>query len=111
MDHHHVLIKNTGNKSQSLHDSEPLTIIVRKGPMITAETENQRITRNSSYFKMSPEPPSYKVSFEHSEDNQDFEKEPVSISQPGTPKPIPPVLRRSKREVKLPSKFSDYQMK
>ena len=37
-----------------MYDDRPLTVVERKGSMITAQHGEQQISRNSSYFKPSP---------------------------------------------------------
>ena len=49
-----VLVKRpfTASKANSPYESRPMTIVARKGSMITARTsEGQNVTRNSSFFK------------------------------------------------------------
>ena len=38
-------------KGGTLHDPTPMTVVSKKGSMITAEGENRTVTRNSSFFK------------------------------------------------------------
>ena len=39
------------SKDQTAYDPTPMTVVGKKGSMITAESENRIVTRNSSFFK------------------------------------------------------------
>ena len=53
-----VLVKRpfTVSKGTPVYDPNPMTVVGRKGNMITAENENCTITRNSSFFKSLNQP-------------------------------------------------------
>ena len=53
-----VLVKRpfTLSKGTPVYDPNPMTVVGRKGNMITAENENCTITRNSSFFKSLNQP-------------------------------------------------------
>ena len=53
-----VFIKDNSFTKLTPYEPKPLTITNKKGSMITAERGNKTITRNSSFFKKSPIPPS-----------------------------------------------------
>ena len=48
-----VLVKRpfTASKGATVYDPTPLTVVDKKGSMITAQNENRTVTRNSSFFK------------------------------------------------------------
>ena len=92
--------------------------------MVVAERGEQRIARNSSYFKPSPVPP---VEQEPSGDIEmevemlPNEQEPgdVQIQDLPVPTPVPPpeptatspiATSRPRRNIKAPSRFKDYAM-
>ncbi|KAK2557447.1 hypothetical protein P5673_020177 [Acropora cervicornis] len=39
------------SKGRTVYDPAPMTVVSKKGSMITAEGENRTVTRNSSFFK------------------------------------------------------------
>ena len=115
-----VLVKNMGvDKSKSAFNSQPLTIVEKKGSMITAQRGEQCITRNSSFFKRSPQPP---VSRHAEADDKDDEVRPYTpgeqeMDQAPSVQPdnipldkTPYEDTRPKRSVQLPKKFSDFVM-
>ena len=48
-----VLVKRpfTASKGATVYDPTPLTVVDKKGSMITAQNESRTVTRNSSFFK------------------------------------------------------------
>ena len=48
-----VLMKRpfTASKGATVYDPIPLTVVDKKGSMVTAQNENRTVTRNSSFFK------------------------------------------------------------
>ena len=48
-----VLVKRpfTASKGATVYDPTPLTVVDKKGSMITAQNKNRMVTRNSSFFK------------------------------------------------------------
>jgi hypothetical protein len=109
-----VLIKNVGvSKSQGPYDSQPLTIVEKKGSMVTAKRGEKCITRNSSFFKPSPQPPNQASDSDTDETDGNVVKEP----EPPDVQMNPPINEsnagiptRPKRNVRLPEKYSDYVM-
>ena len=102
-----VLIKDTsGVKSKTPYQPEPATVISRKGSMISAQRGNQIVTRNSSFFKPSPIPPSHQAS----QDNDLGLDELFTEEQAATQEMPPPQPRRSERERKTPARFKDFAM-
>ncbi|KAL5011217.1 hypothetical protein ScPMuIL_011701 [Solemya velum] len=54
-----VLVRDPGlSKSKTPYNPVPLTVVEKKGSMVTAKRGNQRVTRNSSFFKPAPRHPS-----------------------------------------------------
>ena len=53
-----VLVKRpfSVSKGRSVYDPTPMTVVSKKGSMITAESENHTVTRNSSFFKSLKQP-------------------------------------------------------
>ena len=41
----------TASKGANVYDLTPLTVVDKKGRMVTAQTENRTVTRHSSFFK------------------------------------------------------------
>ena len=63
----------------------------KKGTMITACSQNHRITRNSSYFKVIPKPNVTEVSkFQGKERNMDLDQFDDDFPIVNTPQPDPP---------------------
>ena len=117
-----VLVKRpfTASKSHTPYESNPMTIVTRKGSMISAKTDQRRsVTRNSSFFKRlhgrdetevgadedplldecsEPKPRDDLVANVDSTTKND--NSPVQL----TPSPDLPILRRSTR-VKAPDVF------
>ena len=119
-----VLIKTVGvRKSLNPYEPEPLKIVDKKGSMITAEKNGQRITRNSSFFKRSPQ-----ATQEHDMDPGDTQQErddqcrdcmdtnvqePEPDSDSTIPVPSDNTQRytRPQRSIKMPKRFADYVCK
>lgn len=97
-----VLVKNTGIMKKTPYNPHPLTVTAKKGSMITAERDGQKVTRNSSFFKTTPSP---QTAIESQESEESFERPETaeSFEMPGT-------AERPKRNVKLPGHFKDFVM-
>ncbi|GFO30156.1 hypothetical protein PoB_005666100 [Plakobranchus ocellatus] len=87
--------------------------------MITAKRHNKSITRNSSFFKKSPRPPTVEEEEEREmaeteSDPQPEELESAAEPEPDSsavPAPIPHQLSRPRRTRKMPERFKDFSMK
>ena len=101
-----VLMKqHKQNKLSTPFDPTPFVIKEKKGTMVTASNDFKTVTRNSSQFKaISPE-------LLNTESNQENQGSKVQLENPP---PIPDSsqgtepLRRSNRQRRLPSRFTDY---
>ena len=106
-----VLIKSSKGKP---YEDHPLTVIEKKGSMVTAQRGDQQITRNSSFFKPSPVPPIQEETPSEPED-MEVEDQPMRTLTPvPSPKPVSTpvvVTSRPKRNVRVPSHFKDFVMK
>lgn len=53
-----VLVKRpfSVSKGGTVYDPTPLTVVDKKGSMITAQNENRTVTRNTSFFKRLSQP-------------------------------------------------------
>lgn len=113
-----VLLKNHSHtKSDPPYQPQPLVVTQKKGSMVTAERGQQKVTRNSSFFKQSPRSP---TEAEMEPDHPDMDTpDDTSSNTPESPKHhtssrsrptnsnnIP--LRRSQRNVRFPKKFDDF---
>ena len=90
-----VLVKRpfSVSKGGTVYDPTPMTVVSKKGSMITAEGENRTVTRNSSFFKNVHQPAvnhgndeSQNSGFGSSEDKECIQKPsptPESSSVPG----------------------------
>ena len=86
--------------------------------MITAERNSESVTRNSSFFKLSPEYPEDIPSDEEEEDDvpkpqpeEIPELPPIEPAQvPQTPAHTPAVRTRPQRNRQAPVKFKDFVM-
>ncbi|GFN94668.1 transposon ty3-g Gag-Pol polyprotein [Plakobranchus ocellatus] len=117
-----VLVKQS-DKTKPTTPYEPIPYVVsnKKGSMITAKRHNKSITRNSSFFKKSPRPPTFEEEErEMAETESDpqpeelesaAEPEPDSSAVPAVPAPIPHQLSRPRRTRKMPERFKDFSMK
>ena len=115
-----VLVKDTSLRPLTPYQPVPLTIVDKKGSMVTAQRGQQRLTRNSSFFKKAPRPPlPAEVELEADLiDDNDHEADPHI--QQNTPANTPPSdsiapqahphppIRRSHRTTHLPQKLQDY---
>ena len=108
-----VLVKNPKpTKAETPFEPIPLVVTQKKGSMITARRGPQTVTRNSSFFKKSPRPPTTAETvpdcFEP-EPEPPCSPSPHAHTTPGNhtqPDTVP--LRRSNRETKMPSRFDDF---
>jgi len=107
-----VLVRRPFNmaKDQTLYEEEPLTIIAKKGTMLTARNSEKTITRNSSYFKpitisQANDETDDVILNDQPDDSTDIPVNNVDI--PITP-PVTPVLRRSSRIKRTPKRYKDY---
>ena len=114
-----VLVKSTDvAKSKLPYQQEPLTVVAKKGSMITAKRGEQILSRNSSFFKKSPMPPAHR-------DMDPMESQPVPetshqevehappvkmLSRPETAPP-PEASSRPRRDTQVPGKYKDFVMK
>ena len=92
------------NKSATLYDPRPRTVVEKKGSMVTAEdSDGVSITRNSSFFKSVPSAEEKKV------ENATTEQKEVSayVAEPLKPDSTPP-RRYPQRTRGQPVKFDDY---
>jgi len=116
-----VLVKNT-NLSGYPYDSNPLTVVDKKGSMVTAQRGSQLVTRNSSFFKASPEPPRAQEPPENDPDpvlpepahspttsTPETTMEPAMTPEPATT-PTTAASSRPRRDIKVPRRFKDYKM-
>lgn len=104
-----VLVKQQKrNKITTPFNHKPYEITSKKGSMITAEREDHRVTRDSSFFKhvKNAEPVNPSVSNETSSKNNDEDDNDSVILEENTPE-----LRRSNRERRPPSYLKDYVCK
>ena len=125
-----VLVKQPqNNKLSTPFSPEPMTIISKKGPMLTAKNHRRSITRNSSHFKKisstmkTDEPP------EEIEMQDEAPLQPEEPTAPSSPEanPTPPSLpeakpptptatkqtapiRKSSRVKTAPSRLKDYEL-
>lgn len=104
-----VLVKDM--KSKMPYETDPLTIISKKGSMISAKRGPQIVTRNSSFFKRSPKPPVEEVH----ELEPTLEVQVQADSEEAQPQvmtvPVPsPIQRRPQRQAGLPSRFKEFSM-
>ena len=113
-----VLVKDTTRRKTTPYEPVPYIVIDKKGSMITAERKNKSITRNSSFFKKSPRPPTLEE-----DERETTEPEIVEPNEEQTPDHQPqempppqempdqnmtsPVKRRTR---KFPARFKDYVM-
>ena len=92
------------NKLSTSYNPKSFVVEEEKGTMVTASNGSQTGTRNSSHFKVIPK------HFSQSQGNdvkKDDEKTPGIQQNPFDTKEES-LLRRSKRPVKPPIRFSDY---
>ena len=117
-----VLVKDTSSYPQTPYQPIPMTVVKKKGSIITAQRGHQLITRNSSFFKKAPRPPT-SAEVEAGLVTDDDSVEPVPHIQPNAPDfnpqmhapctpapniPVHPPLRRTSRTTQLPQKFKDF---
>ena len=104
-----VLVKDM--KTKMPYEADPLTIISKKGSMISAKRGPRIVTRNSSFFKRSPNPP-----VEEAHELEPTLEVPVLAgpqeAQPlVTSVPAPsPIKQRPQRQAGLPSRFKEFLM-
>lgn len=122
-----VLIKDTSLKKGTPFSTKPLTVVQRKGTMITADRGDKTITRNVSFFKRAP--PDAELDSESSDDEEPEEaieaphdntintgaKSSVASTPPATPdmpaaSASPRTGTRPRRDRKTPTKFKDFVM-
>ena len=122
-----VLVKQS-DKTKAMTPYEPTPYVVqsKKGSMITAKRHNKSVTRNSSFFKKSPRPPTTEEEErEMSETDSDTPEEPeieqthqtqgeLQSNNVPIPHDQPPPNTyqtcRPKRKKKTPARFEDYYM-
>ncbi len=119
----HVLVKDTRKiKGKTPFEPEPATITARNGSMISARRGSQVLTRNSSFFKRSPESPASQNPIEFEPDAPVEPNELEELAIPDMPEPVVEpgsqstdqaqysTPRRSTRERNQPVRFQDYKM-
>ena len=101
-----VLVKqDPSNKLDTPYKPKPYKVTSKKGSMVTAENENHKITRNSSFFKKIPEicDSRYDTQSEDAnilDDNNLVSKDSAhNVDEP---------LRRSERIKTIPAYLKDY---
>lgn len=112
-----VLVRDPGlSKSKTPYNPVPLTVVEKKGSMVTAKRGNQRVTRNSSFFKPAPRHPS-DAETEDRDTVPDIELSENTSTNTPTNTPHSPhtststthaPLRHSNRTVHMPSRFNDF---
>ena len=108
-----VLVKRpfSVSKRETVYDPTPMTVVSKKGSMITAEGDNRTVTRNSSFFKNVYQPAaglgndgSQDSGFRSSADKECARKTPVAPESSNVPGPDPPNLSNTPRtKADLPS--------
>ena len=108
-----VLVKSTDiSKSKLPYQPEPLTVVAKKGSMITAKRGEQVLSRNSSFFKRSPMPPAHNPpdAMELQLDQPSAETcDPETSAGAKTPS-LPERPSRPLRNTKVPGKYNDFVM-
>ncbi|XP_017304264.1 uncharacterized protein K02A2.6-like [Diaphorina citri] len=95
-------------------NSKPLEIIDIKGNQVTAQNEDETITRNSTFFRAVPHPTQSPDNLPPptSDSQVDVQSEPeeieVAVETPPSPNVSPPVLRRSTRETRPPQRYGEW---
>ena len=119
-----VLVKTNSLKKSVPYDPKPLSVVSKKGSMITAQRGSKKVVRNSSFFKKSPVVPTV-VDESESDSEDDVSSSSVDISNSSdnigkhinsspdvqvrvSPEPVRRVLPT--RAHKAPDRFKDYIM-
>ena len=121
-----VLIKDTSMKKATHFKPRPLVVTHKKGSMITAQQGHQKVTRNSSFFKKSPEYPVESESESFCDDifsepgldpnthgtsipdtNSDNQSPDIQDNIP-IPVTMPVPVRRSSRITRAPKRLDDF---
>ncbi|KAI5718631.1 hypothetical protein M8J77_024284 [Diaphorina citri] len=95
-------------------NSKPLEIIDIKGNQVTAQNEDETITRNSTFFRAVPHPTQSPDDLPPptSDSQVDVQSEPeeieVAVETPSSPNVSPPILRRSTRETRPPQRYGEW---
>ena len=112
-----VLVKRTFSvsKGRTVYDPAPMTVVRKKGSMITAGGENRTVTRNSSFFKNMYPPAvnqgndeSQNSGFGSSADKECIQEPPPALESsnvPGTNPGDPPNTQRVKHDLPSASNF------
>ena len=86
----------SGSKGGTVYDPTPMTVVSKKGSMITAEGENRTVTRNSSFFKNVYQPAishgndeSQNSGFGSSADKECIQEAPSALESSTVPGPNP----------------------
>ena len=111
-----VLLKNShATKADTPFQPTPLVIIAKKGSMVTAQRGTQRVTRNSSFFKLAPRHPTQAETdveqIEHEDSTQPMAPDtvqPTDTQNAFSQNFAPLILRRSTREVRKPRHLDDF---
>lgn len=115
-----VLVKDTTKiRPSTPYEPKPYIVTEKKGSMITASREHKSITRNSSFFKKSPRPPTFAETEEDNSEDTLIELSEHQNIDSYTPQPLQmettmqasPEIRpahRPRRDRHLPAKYKDY---
>lgn len=86
-----VLVKRpfSVSKGRSVYDPTPMTVVSKKGSMITAESENHTVTRNSSFFKSLKQPA---TNYDNAESQGSGSSSPIDKGCIQEPPPVAPTV-------------------
>ena len=96
-------------KSDTPFQPTPLVVTDSKGPMVTAQRGQQRVSRNSSFLKKSPRHPTEVKTRRGLLADEDKPVLPHS-NTPHAYTTLVTVPRRSGRAIQIPEKFDDFVM-
>lgn len=110
-----VLVKKPFNmvKGSTVYNPNPMTVVQKKGSMITARNEDTTVTRNSSFFKKltQPMPPDGNdTSFDTPPVEEQTEKSPDPACSPSLTTPCSTPSRPTKSADGQDQKFSDSEV-
>jgi hypothetical protein len=115
-----VLVKQKReNKLSPPYSPKPYVVTEKYGSMITAESGNNKITRNSSFFKpvkVEVSPIEEDSDVDDVQSQSDQQSDPVAIGPPPATPPNPVIhpfvpRRNPPRQTKMPPKFKDFVLK
>ncbi|XP_046328438.2 uncharacterized protein K02A2.6-like [Haliotis rufescens] len=114
-----VLLKDMSmRKSNTPYEPVPLTVTSTKGSMISAECGGRKVTRNSSFFKTSPQHPTHS-NIQDTVDTPECDGQQVPVSDNEDQavidpiehvEPNVPMRRNPTRDRRPPSKYKDFFM-